>query len=95
MMSAAHLRAPLGPPTMTIIYMHAWANGFAAGAVAGYAAGASDAYEFGCTGKMKQSRETAIATLDRRGTIISGARGATYKCKTLRLLSYGAPGGTG
>jgi len=80
-MSAAHLRAPPGPSTMTVLYLRAWADGFQAGAVAGFAAGAADAYELGCGGKVRQSRETATATLDRRGALRGGDWGATYKCK--------------
>jgi len=78
-MSAAHLRC--GPATMQVLYMRAWSDGFQAGAALGYAAGVTDAYTLGCGGKMKQSKESATATLDRRGALTSGARGAAYRCR--------------
>lgn len=79
-MSAAHLRGP-AVSTMQVLYLRGWSDGFAAGVTAGYAAGAADTYELGCTGKMQQSRVTATATLDRRGSLRGGDRGAVYLCR--------------
>lgn len=81
MMAAAHLKGPT-TPTMQVVYLRAWSEGFQAGAAVGFAAGAADQYTLGCGGKVRQSRTAALATLDRRNALTSGGRGVAYRCNT-------------